>query len=260
MPKEILEWDKSTPDSLSAKFDELERKRNELWLLKNKPEIARQTNDQRPIEYQTFNDGDGVGSGFPDIAYAGFKNPYDRDPDIATKIDENKYTVEELNTILEEVRDVVFSKSGEEQAKAKLSYIEKYNTCRSKTYHYFRVSIRNLVNIKHTLMRSTVSMLNTSSKKSNLFNSRLKSKIYHKSQRIDFFMSFLDDLEAYKPVAGSKQSEPSTKSSFTSGFSANTYKHPKNPQSSIEGKRIDPRTGDILRKAQIPHPFSADYN
>jgi hypothetical protein len=130
--KKILEWDKSTHDSLSAKFDELERKRNELWLLKNKPEIARQPNDQRPIEYQTFGSGDGVGSGFPDIAYSGFKNPYDRDPDIATKIDENKYTVEELNTILEEVRDVVFSKSGEEQAKAKLSYIEKYNTVDQK--------------------------------------------------------------------------------------------------------------------------------
>ena len=77
-------------------------------------------------------------------------------------------------------------------------------------------------------------------------------------------MSFLDDLEAYTPVAGSKQSEPSTKSSFTSGFPADTYKHPKNPQSSTEGKRIDPRTGDILRKAQIPHPsgrqITIDYN
>lgn len=128
----ILEWDKHTPDSLSAEFDELKRKRNELWLLRNLPNVASEKNDHRPAEYRTDGTDENHGTGFPKISYTGFKNPYDRDADIATKIDENKYTVEELDTILEEVRDVVFSKTGEEQAKAKLTYVEKFNTVDQK--------------------------------------------------------------------------------------------------------------------------------
>ena len=78
-------------------------------------------------------------------------------------------------------------------------------------------------------------------------------------------MSFLDDLDDYIPVAGSSRTEPSNKSTVSSGLhSTVSNKYPNIPQPGVEAKRIDPRTGDILNKAQIPHPsgrqITIDYN
>ena len=124
--RKLLEWESLSQNSMQVKFDELTRQRNELWLAKNYPSEALKTQEQRDPGYRTTGQ-EGEGGKFPDIAHTGFKNPYDRDPDIVTKIDQSMYTASEVKLLLAEVKKVVFELSGEEQAAEQLKYINNFN-------------------------------------------------------------------------------------------------------------------------------------
>ena len=124
--RKLLEWESLSQNSMQVKFDELTRQRNELWLAKNYPSEALKTQEQRDPGYRTTGQ-EGEGGKFPDIAHTGFKNPYDRDPDIVTKIDQSMYTASEVKLLLAEVNKVVFELSGEEQAAEQLKYINNFN-------------------------------------------------------------------------------------------------------------------------------------
>jgi len=113
--RKLLEWSTSSHGGLQQQFDDLSYERNELWLAKTHPAESIKNPDKRnPIEY-------------PPVAYSGFKNPYDTDSDIVTKIDSNKYTGEEVKLLLEQVSQVVFELTGEEQRIAQLKYVKDYN-------------------------------------------------------------------------------------------------------------------------------------
>ena len=125
----LLEWNSGSHGKLRSEFNEHQSRRNELWLAKNHPSISIQDNSTRPPEYQKGIDNDGEeswGSGYPEISFGNFDNPYDTDRDIITKIDNNKYTDEEVKLLLQQVNKVVFELSGEEQANAKLKYIKDF--------------------------------------------------------------------------------------------------------------------------------------
>jgi hypothetical protein len=124
--RKLLEWESISQNSLKVKFDELTRQRNELWLAKNHPSEALKTQENRDPGYRTTGEG-AEGGKFPNIAHTGFKNPYDRDPDIVTKIDQSVYTGSEVKLLLAEVNKVVFQLSGEEQAAEQLKYINNFN-------------------------------------------------------------------------------------------------------------------------------------